>query len=810
MTLPAVRGVWSYFLSLTFAVATAALACAQEELPPEIDSDGVQTLTRGPVHEAFASPVADPKPGLIVKKAPPADIREQPPEFQPEGQNVQWYPGYWAWDEDRDDYIWISGAWRDPPPGKRWVPGYWAILPDGFQWVSGFWIDEAVEEVEYLKPPPESLEQGPVAAAPADNYFYIPGTWTFVNGDYVWVAGYYAPYREDWVYVQPHWVWTPRGYIFVAGYWDWRLPRRGQIFAPAVITPVVYARPTYYYTPRCVISTSNLFVHLWVRDSYCHYYFGNYYGPTYAHRHFTPWCNYSAQPRCYDPLFTYCNVHYHRQGINYSQRMQSWHTHYVNHTHERPPITWRDQIDRQRHDHDTVHRPGIQNQHHASYLGQDLKDVIRTPEKTWKRQDLAAKEHNRVSIEQTKQLHQVRLDQERLSHVTRDLPGRGDSRGDGRADGDRISGDRNDRPNRGPNIGDKPNVPDLVLPGNRPGVDNPADKLTGNLHSPNKVKLPRSAVTALSSHNSKINVPDAPEKTAVSRPVGGDVLDRPLDKPREREPFDKPQGREPRDLTGERNPFTKPGNRTNVGPNVPSLNPPGVNPPAINPPENGVGGNPLGGNLVDQPRRNDTPRVDGPRNDVLNPLTSRDPGDVNKPNLNPKPLDMKPQDLTPQGSKPHSSTSSLQQKIDALRQQQQDAINKARNRGNDVSPAPNLGGNPNPNPNPVRTETPRVQTPKFEVPKVETPKRDLTPRSLGGGQQPKVDLVPRNPTPAVQPRSLTPTPTPMQPPRLSKPAVERPSLPKPSVQPQVVPRHTPARPTPAPKHEPKGKEKKPH
>ena len=114
MTLPALRGVWSCLLSFTFALATASFACAQDELPPEIDSDGVQTLTRGPVHEAFASPtVADPKPGLTVPKAPPADIKEQPPEFQPEGVNVQWFPGYWAWDEDRDDFIWISGAWRD-------------------------------------------------------------------------------------------------------------------------------------------------------------------------------------------------------------------------------------------------------------------------------------------------------------------------------------------------------------------------------------------------------------------------------------------------------------------------------------------------------------------------------------------------------------------------------------------------------------------------------------------------------------------------------------------------------------------------
>ena len=108
----------------------------------------------------MSSGVESPKlaPDQELSAPPPADIKEQPPEYQPDGQDVQWFPGYWAWDEDRDDYIWISGAWRDPPPGKRWVPGYWAEVPGGFQWVAGFWINDQVEEMEYQKPPPQSLE----------------------------------------------------------------------------------------------------------------------------------------------------------------------------------------------------------------------------------------------------------------------------------------------------------------------------------------------------------------------------------------------------------------------------------------------------------------------------------------------------------------------------------------------------------------------------------------------------------------------------------------------------------------------------
>lgn len=709
---PSVRGFW--FLFLVLLGGGLSICRAQGELPPEIDSDGVQTLTRGPVHEAFASPtIADPKPGLVVPKAPPADIKEQPPEYQPEGQNVQWFPGYWAWDEDRDDFIWISGAWRDPPPGKRWVPGYWAQVNGGFQWVAGFWIDEQVEEFEYLKTPPASLEQGPSTASPGDDYFYVPGAWTYIDNDYRWTAGYWAPYREDWVYVQPHWVWTPRGCVFVAGYWDWRLPRRGQIFAPVYVTPVVYQRPTYYYTPRCVINTSNLFVHLWVRDSYCHYYFGNYYGPTYAQRHFTPWCNYNSRPHCHDPLFTYCHVHYRRQGINYADRMRGWHHHYVNHVHERPANTWRDQIKHQQHDHDRDHQREYKNRPAA--LGEDLKNVVQKPEYRWKKQDLAAKDQTRQTVEQVKQLHNLRLREEKVSLANRDVPGRNDN-------------DRNDRPNRGPALGDPSQGPDLKLPATKPGHDNPADKIAATQHAlTGKLRLPK-APTANLPNKAKIEVPETPDRNVVSRPN----VENPLNgnKPKPNLP-DKPSR-----LSGSRNPGG------NFGPQIDKSANATVENPLLKPTEK--------------------------------PLTTREP---KKPDLGGN----------------NSSTNALQQRIDAIRQQQQDALNNAR------KPKIDLGGNParsidvpKVNPTPKLETGPKIDTtPKIErTPKIELPKREVTrpPLSsgssnpsrssgnsfngginLGGNKEPKSSGVPRSFTPSVEPR-------------ITKPNIERPQPTLPSRQ----------------------------
>ena len=110
------------------AVATAmgvnaALAAQSEQSG---SGEGVEVLTRGPVHEAFAQAVTfDPQPGIVVPKAPPAPIEEMPPAQKPEGDNVVWIPGYWDWDDERDDFIWVSGIWRALPPGRQWVPGYW-------------------------------------------------------------------------------------------------------------------------------------------------------------------------------------------------------------------------------------------------------------------------------------------------------------------------------------------------------------------------------------------------------------------------------------------------------------------------------------------------------------------------------------------------------------------------------------------------------------------------------------------------------------------------------------------------------------
>src|SRR5688572_4421169 len=86
--------------ALFLAAWTAAPANAQQT------QAGIEVLSRGPVHEAFAQPfAADAAPPPPAPKTPPPPVSEVPPDDRPDGPNVQWVSGYWSWDEERQDFI---------------------------------------------------------------------------------------------------------------------------------------------------------------------------------------------------------------------------------------------------------------------------------------------------------------------------------------------------------------------------------------------------------------------------------------------------------------------------------------------------------------------------------------------------------------------------------------------------------------------------------------------------------------------------------------------------------------------------------
>ena len=294
-------------LGLLLGVPWEPIARAQG--PPlsqeEVAQKGVEVLTRGPIHEAFAIPLTvNPRPNPIISLKPPAAIVELPPDQKPEGAHIQWIPGYFAWDETGEDYLWISGLWRATPPGRQWMPGHWTQA-DGWQWVSGYWAAEDQGEVEYLPPPPASLDTGPSAEAPDADSFYAPGCWVYRDRRYAWRPGFWQQSRADWYYAPAYYSWTPAGYIFSDGYWDYPLARRGLLFAPVRFSSGVWNSYGWNYQPRYVIGYQGLLGSLFARADYGRYYFGDYYAPDYNRLGFVPWFDYRVGRNTPDPFFNY-------------------------------------------------------------------------------------------------------------------------------------------------------------------------------------------------------------------------------------------------------------------------------------------------------------------------------------------------------------------------------------------------------------------------------------------------------------------------------------------------------------------------
>ena len=326
--------------------------------PPVPSQEQPEVLTRGPVHEAFAQPVSvQNQPGMIVASQPPASIAETPPADRPAGDACIWAPGYWSWDSERNNFIWVSGCWRLAPPNKTWVPGYWTHVPNGWQWVPGFWSPVGAQEIVYLPAPPAVTDIQPPGPPPTPDDVWVPGCWYWYQSRYVFRAGYWLRQQPGWIWTPSHCIWTPRGYVFVDGNWDYTLERRGVLFAPVCFPRRVYAGVAFSFSPSITVDIGVLSASLFACPSYEHYYFGDYYDDAYVQVGIYPWFDCVRIGTWYDPVFVYARWNHGRNDPRWEEHERHEFTLRHDDRNLRPPRTYRDQEDRvarlpepQRHD----------------------------------------------------------------------------------------------------------------------------------------------------------------------------------------------------------------------------------------------------------------------------------------------------------------------------------------------------------------------------------------------------------------------------------------------------------------------------
>ena len=299
----------SWVLGLLTILGLASLGTSQDP----VLQDPIQIQTSGPLHEAFAQPIdAQGAPGPIVPKEPPPMIPEDPPEQKPAAENSQWHSGYWAWDAQKQEFLWVTGVHRVPPDGRTFVPGYWQRNTEGWRWIHGFWANANQPDVPYSPEPPASLEIGPSMPQPDDNSVYVPGNWIYRDTRFIWRGGYYSLVHVGRVWTPSRFIWTPNGWLYIDGFLDLPFEERGIVFAPVYFSRPLWRDAGWRYRPHFVLGIGGFFDSAFVCGG--SFYFGNYYDPFYARNGYRPW--YGGHGR-YDPIFAHHGWQNHRNNRNW-------------------------------------------------------------------------------------------------------------------------------------------------------------------------------------------------------------------------------------------------------------------------------------------------------------------------------------------------------------------------------------------------------------------------------------------------------------------------------------------------------------
>jgi hypothetical protein len=327
-------------------VLGAGRAAAQDDQPPPTPAEEQpEVLTSGPVNEAFAAPVnIQDQGGVVAPTEPPAPIAETPPADKPAGDQFTWVPGYWNWDTERTNWIWVSACWRAAPPKMAWVPGYWCRVTTGWQWVPGFWNSAADTDLEYLPAPPAPAEIDAPGSPPDWDDTWVPGCWFWVSGRWTMRHGYWLHQQHGWIWSPAHVGWTPHGYLHCPGHWDLSLERRGVLFAP-ILPGRAYLRAGWRWEPSITIDIKALVNNLFVSPRYCHYFVGDYYDPICAQHGIFPRGEMNSHA-CYDPIYLHATWFHHDDLAGWKAREHQNVELMRSHVELRPTKTYREQVTR--------------------------------------------------------------------------------------------------------------------------------------------------------------------------------------------------------------------------------------------------------------------------------------------------------------------------------------------------------------------------------------------------------------------------------------------------------------------------------
>ncbi len=297
-----------------------------------------ELVDRVVLHEAFATAAQGVvSAGPIVREAPPENIVERP-NGQPRGTNITWIDGYWAWHPVRQTYYWVSGLWREVPPGREWVSGQWFAAPGGYRWSNGYWGKANSPAPVLAQRPPISMEAGPTADGPSDS-FWMPGEYVWQNESYVFQPGYWTQHQESFIWQPATYIQTPDGYAHVSGYWDFELETRGVPYAPLSV-PVEMARQMQLSVPPSVLLApeATLCLHMFAQPGDSHYYFGSYYSATDINMGLLPWHDPRTVEYSGSPLLSYYDWKFARAGVPFSATMASFQSRYRSQAATRPSV----------------------------------------------------------------------------------------------------------------------------------------------------------------------------------------------------------------------------------------------------------------------------------------------------------------------------------------------------------------------------------------------------------------------------------------------------------------------------------------